>query len=172
MNLLSFKLIKTQSKIEIIVGFLSILFGFILTYVSLDFLYAYHFSSRLFLVMIHMTELVSALVIGLFLSFSGFYLLRNHSRLTVFYKLTGMLIMLYPFNLNFLEYLKEVWSTFSLMFFMVFPLGLFLFLFMRQSKYTINEGNYRILKLDKSKLTFVLLIYFLIDIIFYNWYYF
>jgi hypothetical protein len=171
MNILTFKLIKTRSIIEIILSFLSIVAGIILTYHSAYLIYAYHFSSKLFLFMVPMTELISELVIGLFLTFSGSYMLLNHRNKTVFYKLTGMLIMLLPFNLNLLDLLRQIWWTNSLWTFVISPLGLFLYLFMRQRQYRISEDNYKTLKNDKIKLTFVFLTYILIDVLFYNWNY-
>jgi hypothetical protein len=171
MNLLTFKLIKTRNIPEIIIGVLSIIAGVLLTSQTVYLLYAYHFSSILFLFKVPMTELISELVIGLFLAFSGFYLLSNHRKQTIFYKLTGILIMLYPFNLNLLEFLRQYWSTYSLMIFIVFPLGLFLYLFMRQQKYRLKEENYKTMKNDKIKLAFVLLTFTMIDALFYNWNY-
>jgi hypothetical protein len=171
MNLLSFKLIRTRDVAEIILSLFSIIAGIILTYLSAYLIYAYHFSSILFLFMVPMTELISELVIGLFLASSGFYLLSQHRKQTVFYKLTGILIMLYPFNLNLLELLSQYWSTNSMRIFVVFPLGLFFYLFFRKRKYRMNEENYKIMKSDKIKLTFVFLTYILIDALFYNWNY-
>lgn len=171
MNILTFKLIKTRGIAEIILSFFSIIAGIILTFHSAYLIYAYHFSSILFLFMVPMTVLISELVIGLFLASSGFYLLSNHRNQTIFYKLTGILIMLYPLNLNLLEFLRQYWSTNSLKIFIVFPLGLFLYLFMWQRKYRMSEENYKTMKRDKIKLTFVLLTYILIDALFYNWNY-
>ena len=171
MNLLTFKWIKTRNIPEIIIGVLSIIAGVLLTSQAVYLLYAYHFSSILFLFMVPMTELISELAIGLFLTSSGFYLLSNHRKQTIFYKLTGILIMLYPFNLNLLELLRQYWSTNSLRIFIVFPLGLFLYLFMRQQKYRMNEENFITMKSDKIKLAIVLLTFILIDALFYNWNY-
>ena len=171
MNLLTFKLIKTRDIAEIIISFFSIIAGIILTYHSAYLIYAYHFTRILFLIMVPMTELISELVIGLFLAYSGFYLLSNHRKQTIFYKLTGILIMLYPFNQNLIDLLRHYWSTYSLMIFIVFPLGLFLYLFMRQQKYRLKEENYKTMKSDKIKLAFVLLTFILIDALFYNWNY-
>jgi hypothetical protein len=171
MNLLIFKLIKTRNIPEIIIGVLSIIAGVLLTSQTVYLLYAYHFSSILFFFMVPMTELISELAIGLFLTFSGFYLLSNHRKQTIFYKLTGILIMIYPLNQNLLELLRHYWSTNSLRIFIVFPLGLFLYLFMRKREYRMNEENYKTMKMDKIKLAFVLLTYILIDALFYNWNY-
>ena len=79
--------------------------------------------------------------------------------------------MLYPFNRNLLELLRQYWSTNSLVIFIVFPLGLFFYLFMRQQKYSTKEENYKTLKSDKIVLAFVLLIFILIDALFYTWNY-
>ncbi len=171
MNLLPFKLIRTRDVAEIILSLFSIIAGIILTYHSAYLIYAYHFSSLLFLFMVPMTELITELVIGLFLTSSGFYLLSNHRKQTTFYKLTGILIMVYPFNQNLINLLRHYWSTYSLIIFIVFPLGLFLYLFTRKRKYRMNEVNYKAMKMDKIKLMFVLLTYILIDALFYNWNY-
>lgn len=171
MSLLNFELIKMRNIPEIIIGGFSIIGGVLLTVQTVYLLYAYHFSSILFVFMVPMIELISELVIGLFLASSGFYLLSNHREQTKFFKITGILIMLYPFNLNLLELLRHYWSTNSLRIFIVFPLGLFLYLFMRKRKYTMNEENYKAMRMDKIKLAFVLLIYSMIDALFYNWNY-
>jgi hypothetical protein len=171
MNLLLFKLIRTRDVAETILSLFSILTGIILTYHSAYLIYAYHFTSILFLFMVPMTELISELAIGLFLTSSGFYLLSNHRKQTIFYKLTGILIMVYPFNQNLIDFLRHHWSTYSLIIFIVFPIGLFLFLFMLKRKYRMNEENYKTIKMDKIKLMFVLLTYILIDALFYNWNY-
>jgi uncharacterized membrane protein len=171
MNILTFNLTKTRNITEIIISFLSIVTGIILICNSSYLIYVYHFSSKLFLLMVPMTELISVLVIGMFLIFSGSYLLLNHLNKTVFLKLTGLLIMLLPLNINLLDLIKQISWTNSLWTFIIFPFGLFLYLFIGQKKYGISEDNYKTLKSDKIKLTFIILTYILIDVLFYNWHY-
>ncbi len=169
MNSIIFQSIKKRNITEVIISSLSILAGITLIYDSCYLIYAYHFTSILFLFMLPMTTLISELVIGLFLSFSGFYFLTNNRILTSFNKLTGILIVLFSLNQILLNQLRYEWTYESLMYFIVLPFGVFLYLFMKQKKYAIHEENYPRLRPDRIKIIIGLSIYLMIDVFFYSW---
>ena len=169
MKIVSLKTLKERNLIEIIISSLSILVGIFIIYQSIYLIYSYHFRKVLFLFMYPMTNLVSELVIGLFLTFSGFFLITDNKKQTFFYKFTGILMMIFPLNeilltnMSFLELLQLL---------IIFIFGLFLYLFMRQKKYAIHEEDCRYLRLDVVKLIIGVAIFLLIDVSFYSWNYF
>jgi len=169
MNSVIYQSIKKRNAIEIIISSISILVGVTLIYNLAYLIYAYHFTSILFYLMLPMTTLISELIIGLFLTFSGFYLLTNNRKLTLFNKLTGLLIVIYSLNQILLAQLRYEWNYDSLIYAIVLPVGVFLYLFMRQKKYTILEVSYHRLVSDKIKLTIGLSVFLMIDILFYSW---
>jgi len=116
-----------------------------------------------------MTTLISELVIGLFLAFSGFYFLTNSRILTSFNKLTGILLILFSLNQILLNQLRHEWTYESLMYLIVLPFGVFLYLFMKQKKYAIHEEYYPRLRPDRIKIIIGLSIYLMIDVLFYSW---
>lgn len=171
MNSLIFKSVKKRSVTEFIISFLSILVGITLIYNSAYFIYAYHFTSILFYLMLPMTTLISELIIGLFLTFSGFYLITNNRKQTFFNKLTGILIIFYTLNEISLYTLRYGWSYEYLRYLFFLPFGLFLYLFIRQKKYTILEESYHLLRSDKVKIVAGLTFFLVIDILLYSWNY-
>ena len=171
MKTLSLKTLNQRNLIEIIISLLSVFIGIILIYQSIYFIYAYNSGTVLFLFMSPMTNLISELMIGLFLTFSGFYLMTNNKKQTFFYKFTGILIMIFPLN-EFLLLLigNKVFAESLLLF--IFFCGLFLYIFIRQKKYTIHEENCHYLKQDIVKTVIAIAAFLLIDVSFYSWNYF
>lgn len=169
MKVKSLRILKERNVLEIVISLLSILAGVFVIYQSIYLVYAYHFGKALFLIMYPMTNLISELIIGLFLTFSGFFLLTNNKKQTFFYKLTGVLLMIFPLN----EILLENMSSLDLMkLFVIFTFGLLLYLFMGQKKYRIHEENCHYLRYDVAKIFIALAIFLLIDVSFYSWNYF
>lgn len=146
-------LIKTRNLIELTIGFISILLGLILTFEYLSLLYKYNFTNALFFYMEPMTTLISELIIGLMLIFSGYFLLTCNNKLTLFYKLTGILIFFNFFNQILLDKIKFDGIPISFINSLVVSIiGLFLFLFFNRKKYKIFEEKYTYLKSDGMKI--------------------
>lgn len=163
--------LKTLTIIEKLISILSLVIGLILSYESIYLIYAYNFSSILFLFMIPMTSLISNLIIGLFLIYSSLNLISSNKRTTFFYKLTGILIMLHPINLNLLDYFKNDWTIRSLFILILIPFGSILYIVFNQKKYKSSEQTLTMFRYDIVKVTIGLFTFLLIDLFFWGWNY-
>ncbi|WP_066631346.1 hypothetical protein [Labilibacter marinus] len=160
-----------RSRIEIFTAFFSIIIGIKLLLESAWYIYAYNFSSILFLVMTPMISLIYQFIMGILLISSGYYLFKHDRRSVLLYKLTGTLIMLYPANQYLLTRYEVLWTDQNLYLFLIAPLGLFLYFFILQKKYRFPEKNINILKLEKVSILIGISIVLLINILFHSWNY-
>jgi len=155
------EIIKDKTKSEYIICILSLMIGVFLIYNSTYFIYAYHFTGWLFLMMFPMITLIAWLIIGLFLVLSSMCLLLSNNLLSVsLYKFSSTIIILYPFN----EMLFNYYGDFILSS-IIFLAGIFLYLFFNRKRYIQNE---------KLKIYIPLLglfLYLCIDILFFSWCY-
>lgn len=163
------KSFKNLTIIEKLISISSLFVGSIMCYNSVYLIYAYNFTGILFMFMTPMTSLVSNLIIGLLLICSGLNLISNNNKTTFYYKLTGILIMLFPINLNILDYLNGYWTTSSLLFLILIPIGIILYVVFDQKKYKSSEQPLNIFHLDTMKFTIGILAFLLIDIFLNNW---
>ncbi len=159
---------KEINVLELLISILLLLIGGFMIYWAIYFIYAYHFTSALWLYMQPMTTLVVELILGIFLIASAYALFTNRNIRGSLYRFSGILIMLCSINLMILEILDSYWHIQKLLYLALFPIGLFLYLFFNQKKYIDNIKNHNVVVL----LGVGVGIYFLIDIIFYNWTYF
>ncbi|MBK7212433.1 MAG: hypothetical protein IPH88_03845 [Bacteroidales bacterium] len=164
-------LIKNRAIDEIIIGFLLVVTGLLLMYNSIYFIYAYNYSSILFLFMVPMTTLVSELIISLFLVYSGYHLITNNQEQTIFIKITSIIIMIYPVNRIFIDLLRHHKITDSLNIILVLPLGLLLYLYISQRKFVEKEGHSSLIKKDNLKVLIGFCLFITIDLLFYSWNY-
>lgn len=164
-------LFRRLSFLESIISICSILAGLFLLYFSVYHIIAYHFSSILFFIMLPMTSLISDLLLGILLIYSGLGFVRQRMDSTDFYKFSGIFIMLYPFNMNILDFLKNDWTINSLNVFWVFPIGLFLLIIFRQKKYNSLVSDSTFFRLDSAKFAICLILFLLIDTGFFKWNY-
>lgn len=152
---------KINTIIEYIIAIISFVSGILLIYFSTYFIYAYNFTSMLWLIMESMVILVSKLIIGILLVISTILIRKRKGPLL--YRLSGMLITLYPININ----LPDLWDRNNLFDILIIsPIGLLLYLFFNQKRYK-QHNKLR----NKSLLSISLLIYLIVDIIFYHWNY-
>lgn len=163
---------KDQSRVELISEILiaipSFSIGGLLIYRSIYLIYGYHFTNSLWFVMLPMTTLVLGLILGLLLVMSAILIFVNKPKGSFLYRLSGLFIILYPININLIDFLKGYqdnldswWIT------ILIPIGLLVFLFFNQKKYIQMDKSYR-----KEISLIVLSIFLLTDIAFYNWNYF
>lgn len=164
-------LFRRLSFLELLISICSILAGLYLLYFSVYHIIAYHFSSILFFVMLPMTSLISDLLIGFLLTYSGLGFLLKRMNSIDFYKFSGIFIMLYPLNTNILDFLRNVWTINSLNVFWIFPIGLFLFIFFRQKKYNSLVLVRTFFRLESAKFAICLILFLLIDTGFFKWNY-
>lgn len=171
MQLTILKFINRLSNTEKIIGILSLIAGIILTYDSIYLIYAYHFTGILFMFMTPITTLVVNLMIGIFLISSSLFSLKNNKKSSLIYKFSGIFLIIYPFNINFIDFIKNDWFDSSLYIFIIIPFGLLLLLYYNRNKFKENEKVNIFNRLDKLKYIICFLLYVFIDIIFINWSY-
>lgn len=164
-------LFRRLSFLESLISICSILAGLYLLYFSVYHIIAYHFSSILFFIMLPMISLISDLLLGILLIYSGLGFLRQRMNSIDFYKFSGIFIMLYPFNMNILDFLKNDWTINSLNILWVFPIGLFLIMIFRQKKYNSLVLDSTFFRLDSAKFAICLILFLLIDTGFFKWNY-
>lgn len=164
-------LFRRLSFLESLISICSILVGLYLLYFSIYHIIAYHFSSILFFIMLPMTSLISDLMLGILILYSGYGFIRQRMNSINCYKFSGIFIMLYAFNMNILDFLKNDWTINSLNDFWVFPFGLFLLMFFRQKKYNPLVLNSTFFRLESTKFAICLTLFILIDTCFFNWNY-
>lgn len=162
---------KNLTIIEKFISISSLFIGSIMCFDSVSMIYAYNFTGNLYMFMTPMSSLVSNLIIGLLLVYSSLNLISNNKKTTFFYKLTGILIMLYPINLNILDYLNGYWTSKSLFFMILIPIGTILYVVFNQKKHKTSEQPLNIFNLDTMKFTIGILAFLLIDIFLNNWNY-
>ena len=171
---MNIKILNTFLKLNIIeklLSIISLLFGLILTIESAYFIWAYNFSSILFFMMIPMTILVSELIIGLFLTFSGYYMIVNLRKSVLFYKMAGVLMILYPLNHFILDRLGYIWLDNYYIPYVILPFGLFLYILMYRKKNTDLDKTQKSLRLEIIKIVIGLVIFIMIDAFFCSWNY-
>ncbi|MDH6310342.1 hypothetical protein M2451_003229 [Dysgonomonas sp. PFB1-18] len=162
---------KDQSKkdliIEILIAIIPFGIGGLLIYRSIYLIYGYHFTNSLWFVMLPMTTLVLGFILGTLLVISAILIFVNKPKGAFLYRLSGLFIILYPININIIDFLKGYqdnldswWIT------ILIPIGLLVFLFFNQKKYVQTSKSYK-----KEILLIVLFIFLLTDIAFYNWNY-
>ena len=158
---------KEINLLELLISILSLLVGAFMIYWAVYFIYTYHFTNALWFEMQSMTTLVIKLVLGLTLVASACSIFRTKNVRGSLFRFTGILIMLCPINFIILYILDDYWHIQILLYLILSSIGLFLYLFFKQHVYIHNRRQYCIELLGVG-----IGIYFLIDVIFYNWTYF
>jgi len=156
---------------EKLLSIISLLFGLKLTISSAYYIWAYNFSSILFLFMIPMTILVSELLIGLFMTLSGYYMIVNGEKSVFFYKMAGILMILYPLNHFILDKLDFIWLDNYFIPYLILPFGLFIYILMFRKTNTNIDKKQESFRLELVKIVLGLVIFILIDVIFCSWNY-
>lgn len=163
------EILKDRFNGEKLISNFSIIIGILLLIYSIYFIYQYHFNTGiLWLFMIPMVTLVTELINGILLVSSGFLLIRKHNLSSITNMLAGITLILAPSNLYILRAITELWYEIYVFFFLA-TYGLIVFIFFCRKKYRSNITN-----LAKSSLflfAIAIVLYILIDLIFYNWTY-
>lgn len=168
MNIKLFNDFLKLKILEKILSITSLFFGLILTLNSAYYIWAYNFTGILFLFMLPVTILVSELIIGLFLTFSGYCLITSRRISVLLYKMTGILMILYPINQFILDKLDSLPFDNYLIPYLFLPFGLFLYALMHSKKYKEFDKKHKRLKSEIIKIVIGLEIFILIDVIFYS----
>jgi len=163
--------ISRLSNSEKIIGFISLIIGLLLTYDSIYLIYAYHFTGILFMFITPMNTLVVNLIIGLLLIISSLYLLKNIVKSRLCYQLSGIIIIIYPFNENLIDIIRNDWYVNSLFIFISIPFGLLLLFYNRNKvKEQVNK-KIQIHRLIIIKFLICFALYTIVDVLFMNWTY-
>lgn len=150
----------------------TLILGITLTINSAFFIWAYNFSSILFLFMMPMTILISEFIIGLTLVFSGYYLIVNRMKSILLYKISGILIILYSINHSILTQIdNSVWHGDYKNPYFILPFGVLIILISFIPKYRSLDKKYKIINSEMVKICIGVALYLIIDILFYSWNY-
>lgn len=159
------EILKDRFNGEKLISIFSIAIGAFLLIDSIPLIIEHHLWS----VMIPMATLVTELLNGILLVSSGFLLIRKHNLLSIITnRLASITLILAPLNLYIIRVITELWYEIYVFFFLALY-GLIVFLFFCRKKYRSSITN-----LAKSNLilfAIAIVLYILIDLIFYNWTY-
>lgn len=152
-----------------IVSIFLLIIGVLFTYQAVVIIYQYHFTDMLKFesYMIYMTTLVSNLINGIILAISSLVFFVNRQKGVLLYVFSGIMFMLYAINLSIMDIIVYRFDIFFILvsIITIFPFGLFLYLYFKKRRSFENIN----LKQEKTFIILSVIIYLLIDLIFYNW---
>lgn len=163
--------LKNRFKGERLISLFSLVIGAFLFFYSLSFISGYYlFKSTLVGIIVPMVTLIPELLLGILLMISSRLITKqDYSKASILNRLTGMLIVLAPLNFYILNKIHKTYYEEAFLL-LLFPYGILLLLFFYRKRYVKKITNifYSLL----IHITLAIIIYAIINLIFFDWQYY